>query len=192
MQENGWIVQENGWIIHWYAIQVRPRSEIATAKALSGKGFEPLVPLYKSRRNWSDRKVNLDLPLFPGYIFCRFDARTRLPIMTTPNVVRIVGNGKMPLPIDAHEIEAVERVLQSGYGIQPHPFVAVGSRVMINDGPLAGLEGIVKSLKNRRLVLSVGMVQQSICVDLKDDDFTIIKSTLPSYPAIAGMASVQA
>lgn len=185
-------MQENGWIIHWYAIQVRPRSEIATAKALSGKGFEPLVPLYKSWRHWSDRKVDLELPLFPCYIFCRFDARTRLPIMTTPNVVRIVGNGKMPLPIDAHEIEAVRRVLQSGYETQPHPFVAVGSRVMINDGPLAGLEGIVKSLKNRRLILSVGMVQQSICVDLKDDTFTIIQTASRSYPDVARMASFPA
>ena len=182
---------ENEWI-HWYAIQVRPRSEIATAKVLSGKGVEPLVPLYKSRRTWSDRKVDLELPLFPGYIFCRFDVRIRLPIMITPSVVRIVGNGKMPLPIDVHEIEAVMRVLQSGYEAQPHPFVAVGCRVMINHGPLAGLEGIVKSLRNRRLILSVGMVQQSICVDLKDDAFTVIQTAAPAYLGAARMASFPA
>src|SRR6185437_12544170 len=79
---------------NWYAIQVRPRSEFLTAKILVNKGFEPFVPQYKAVHSWSDRKVELELPLITGYIFCRFNPEVRLPIMTTAGVVRIVGTGK--------------------------------------------------------------------------------------------------
>lgn len=175
-------MEQKDWTINWYAIQVRPRSEVFAAKALRGKGFAPFVPLYKSRRTWSDRKVDLELPLFPGYIFCRFDPKTRLPIMTTPNVIRIVGTGKMPLPIEASEIEAVQQIVQCGYKAEPHPFITVGTRLIIEKGPLAGLEGIVKGHKNRQLILSIGMVQQSICVDLDKDAFTVIQSRPLLHP----------
>jgi transcription antitermination factor NusG len=154
--------------MNWYAIQVRPRSEISTARIIENKGYEPFVPLYKSRRTWSDRKIDLELPLFPCYIFCRFDPKIRLPIMTTPNVMQILGTRKMPLPIDPSEIEAVQQIVRYGYRAEPHSFLTVGARVFIKEGPLAGIEGIVKGHKNRQLVLSVGMVQQSICVDLHD------------------------
>src|SRR4051812_49011713 len=179
--------------MNWYAIQVRPRAEISTARILQNKGYELFVPLYKSRRTWCDRKIDLELPLFPSYIFCRFDPRTRLPIMTTPNVMRIVGTGKMPLPIDASEIEAVQQIVRHGYKAEPHPFLTVGSRVLIEKGPLAGIEGIVKGHKNRRLVLSIGMVQQSICIDLDDSALLVVQSAPlhHSGPAI-GMCSVPA
>jgi transcription termination/antitermination protein NusG len=175
-------VEKNERKIQWYAIQVRSRSEISTAQALSGKGFEPFVPLYKSRRAWSDRKVELELPLFPGYIFCQFDPRIRLPIITTPNVLRIVGTGKSPLPIEAAEIEAVQKIVQLGYQAKPHPFLMVGTRVVIERGPLMGLEGIVKGYKNRLLILSIGMVQQSICVDLDEDCPAVVPAVSLSQP----------
>jgi transcription antitermination factor NusG len=174
--------------LNWYAIQVRPRAEISTARILENKGYEPFVPLYKSRRTWSDRKIDLELPLFPSYIFCRLDPRTRLPIMTTPNVMRIVGTGKMPLPIEAAEIEAVQRIVRYGYKVEPHLYLTVGTRVLIEKGPLAGIEGIVKDRKNRHLVLSIGMVQQSICVDLDDSSLLVVQLPPLHHPTFAGEA----
>jgi len=162
-------MDENPQVANWYAIQVRSRSEFFTAKLLRNKGFDELVPRYKSKRRWSDRKMDIELPLFPGYIFCRFDPVLRLPIIMTSGVVRIVGIGKAPLPIDAREMEAILHVVNSRYEAEPYPFVTLGERIYIRRGPLAGLEGIISGYKNRRLILSVGLVQRSIAVELDDD-----------------------
>jgi transcription antitermination factor NusG len=151
---------------NWYAIQVRTRFEFSTAAILRNKGYWPFVPQYKSQRQWSDRRVELELPLFPGYIFCEFNVKVRMPILTTAGVVRIVGTGKMPLALEVYDIEAVRRVVQSGYRVRPHPFVAMGSRVRIEEGPLAGLKGIVQGKRNRRLILSIELIQQSIVIDM--------------------------
>ncbi|MGE5323513.1 MAG: transcription termination/antitermination protein NusG [Actinomycetota bacterium] len=161
---------------NWYAIQVRPKSEFATARILHNKGFEEFVPQYKGKRRWSDRKVELELPLFPGYIFCRFNPEIRLPIITTAGVVRIVGTGKMPLPIDQREIEAVLQIMHSRYRAEPHPFLTIGTRIRVEKGPLVGLEGIVSGYKNRQLIFSVGLVQKSIAVELDDDAIAVIPS----------------
>lgn len=162
----------------WYAIQVRSGFEFATANILDSKGFDLFVPKYKSKRQWSDRKVEYELPLFPGYIFCRFDARARRPIIITAGVVRIVGVGKTPVPLEDHEIEAVQRVVHLGAKVQPHPFLTVGARVKVDEGPLAGLEGIVTGHKNRRLILSIALVHQSISIEVEDWEVT----TLDPHP----------
>jgi len=152
----------------WYAIQVRPRSEFFAAKILHNKGFEPLVPHYKSTRSWSDRTMEITLPLFPGYIFCQFDPEVRLPILTTAGVIRILCSGSTPVSIDANEIEPVSRVLKSGCKAKPHAYILCGNKVLVHGGPLAGLQGIVSGYKNRRLILSIGIVQRSIAVELED------------------------
>jgi transcription antitermination factor NusG len=171
--------------IHWYGIQVRPRWELSAAKILRSKGFEPFVPQYRSRRVWSDRKVELDFPLFPGYIFCQFEAAARLPILTTAGVIRVVGTSKEPLPIEASEIEAVQQIVQSGFKAEPHPFIPVGSKVKMQSGPLAGLEGIVHGYKNRQLILSIGLIQRSVAVDLGDEAATSIGPTaIPQFEVI--------
>jgi transcription antitermination factor NusG len=161
-------MQQNDLAINWYAIHVRPRCEFLTAIALHNKGFELFVPRYTSKRKWSDRKVELELPLFPGYIFCKFDVRVRMPVLTTPGVMRIVGTSRTPLPLEAAEIEAVQRVVKSGCKVEPHPFIAVGSKVCIENGPLAGLEGMVTNHKNRQLVISISLVQQSISIAVEN------------------------
>jgi transcriptional antiterminator NusG len=171
--------------IQWYAIQVRPRCELSVAKILNVKGFEPFVPQYKSRRVWSDRKVELDFPLFPGYMFCQFDAIARLPILTTAGVIRVVGTSKEPLPIEASEIEAVQQIVQSGLKSEPHFFVPVGTKVKMQSGPLTGLEGIVQGYKNQQLILSIGLIQCSVAVDLGDKAATSIGATaIPQFEVI--------
>src|SRR5712692_6534478 len=83
----------------WFAIRVKSRHENVTAMALHRKGYEEFSPTYHTRNRWSDRDKELDLPLFPGYIFCRFNPLHRLPILTTPGIVSILGVGRIPLPV---------------------------------------------------------------------------------------------
>src|SRR5437016_11411375 len=84
----------------WFGLRVRSRSEQMAATALAGKGYKPFLPVYKVARRWTDRVKRVDMPLFPGYVFCRFDPQRRLPILITPGVVSVVGIGKAPAPID--------------------------------------------------------------------------------------------
>src|ERR1019366_9688620 len=127
----------------WYALRIQSRLGRLASTTLRGKGYEEFFPHYWSRRRWSDRVKKIELPLFPGYLFCQFDANDRLPILTTPGVIGILGAGKTPVPVDIEEIEAIRAILRSGLAAQPWPLLRVGAKVYIERGPLAGLEGIV-------------------------------------------------
>lgn len=151
----------------WFALQVRSRYENIVAAHLEGKGYQCLLPLYKSRRRWSDRFAEIEQPLFPGYVFCRLDPFDRFPILVTPGVVLIVGFGKTPVPIQETEIAAIQTVLKSGFPIQPYPFLKIGQRVRMENGPLSGLDGILSDFKgHNHLVLSVTLLQRSVAVQV--------------------------
>jgi transcription antitermination factor NusG len=151
----------------WYALRVRSRYESTVATHLQGRGYKPLVPLYKCRRRWSDRLKEIELPLFPGYVLCQFDPLNRLPILSIPGVLHVVGVGRTPVSIDESEIAAIEATVKSGLPSHPWPFVQVGHRVKIEYGPLSGLEGILLDFRGRqRLVISVTLLQRSVSVQV--------------------------
>jgi transcription antitermination factor NusG len=154
--------------LSWYALQIRSKMGSVASATLRGKGYDEFLPLYRSPRRWSDRTKELELPLFPGYLFCRFDVSDRLmPILTTPGVIGIVGAGKTPVSVDDEEIEAIRLILRSGFVAQPWPFLGAGSKVYIEGGPLAGVEGIVINTdKVYRLVVSVNLLQRSVAVEI--------------------------
>jgi len=153
---------------HWYAVRVQSRFANVASASLRGKGYEEFLPLYRSQRKWSDRVKQVEVPLFPGYLFCRFDPEgSTLPILSTPGVISIVGVGRYPFPIADHEIEAIRTVVRSGLVAQPWAYLGVGSRVYVDGGPLAGLEGIVTNAdKVCRLVVSVELLQRSVAVEI--------------------------
>ena len=154
----------------WYVLAVRNRFEKAIARNLRGKGHEEFLPLYRRASRWSDRTKHIDLPLFPGYVFCRFNPLNRLPILTIPGVNAIVGFGKTFIPVDECELNAIRAVMKSGNYCGPWPFLQVGERVRVEYGPLAGTEGIVLLCKNMyRLVISVNLLQRSVAVEIDRD-----------------------
>ena len=154
----------------WFALRVKSRYEKLAATMAHNKGFEEFLPLYKCRRRWSDRFKSVDLPLFPGYLFCRMNPEYRLPILTIPGVLHLVGLGRMPVPIDDAEVAAIQTAVRSGLGVEPWPFLDVGQRVRLEDGPLAGLEGIlVERRKQHRIVVSVTLLKRSVGVEIEAD-----------------------
>jgi transcription antitermination factor NusG len=153
----------------WYALQVRPRFEKAVASTLLSKGYEGFLPLYRHRSRWSDRVKEVHLPLFPGYLFCRFDLNKRLPILVTPGVIQVVGIGKAPHEVDEEEVAALQSLVISGLQAEPRSYLNVGERVRIGVGPLAGVEGILVLVKNaHRLVISVSLLQRSVSVEIDE------------------------
>ena len=161
----------------WFALQVRTRHEMGIADHLEAIGYESFLPLYKSRRRWSDRIKEVDTPLFPGYIFCRFNSQNWLPILKHPGVIQIVGYNRIPVPIDDFEIDAIRTLGASGLPNQPWPFPKVGDRVRIESGPLRGLEGMLVEFKNsRRFVVSVSLLQRSVAVEIDSLCVTLLSS----------------
>jgi transcription antitermination factor NusG len=166
----------------WFALQVRARHETGVADHLQGKGYESFLPLCKCRKRWSDRVKIVDAPLFPGYLFCRFNPEERLPILKTPGVIHIVGYNGLPVPIDEVEIKAVQTLVASGVPNQPWPFLAVGDRIRIESGPLRDLEGILVKFKgDHRLVLSVSLLQRSVAVEIDSAFVTSLRSVSASH-----------
>lgn len=152
----------------WYALQVRSRKESYVASQISGHGFEVLLPTCKSIRKWSDRVKELEQPLFPGYLFCRFDFQSRRPIVTTPGVLQVVGYGRTAIPVPNEEIHALQLAVSSDVPKQSWPYLEVGQRVRVSYGPLTGLEGILVNLKgNHRVVLSVTLLQRSVAMEVE-------------------------
>jgi transcription antitermination factor NusG len=149
----------------WYALWVRSRHERAVSELLLGKGIETFLPVCRSRRRWSDRIREVEIPLIPGYVFCRLDPKNRLPILTTPGVVNIVGAGKIPEPVDEIEMQSLIAAAQSGVHLRLWPFLKAGHRVVIEEGPLRSLEGILVTTKGEdQLILSVTLLQRSVAV----------------------------
>jgi transcription termination/antitermination protein NusG len=153
----------------WYALQVRPRCEKVVASTLVSKGFEGFLPLYSQRSQWSDRIKQLQLPLFTGYLFCRFDVNKRLPILVTPGVVRVVGIGGTPYPVEEREIQALQMIALSNLQAEPWSYLNIGQKVRIELGSLAGVEGILSGVKgSSKLVISVSLLKRSVAVEIDE------------------------
>jgi transcription antitermination factor NusG len=151
----------------WFAVLVRTSREKTANLLLENAGYECFLPISKYMRRWSDRMKELELPLFPGYLFCRMNPHDRLQVLMTPGIMQIVGVGKTPIPVDEEEIAALQRVGKSGLSTMPWPYLEVGHVVRIEDGPLRGLTGIIVKIKSGlKLVLSVSLLQRSVAVEV--------------------------
>jgi len=154
----------------WYGIRTRSNHERVAATVLTGKGYKPYLPLYRLQRNRADMLVATEHPLFPGYVFCRFDVKKRLPILTTTGVISVLGFGSEPAAIPDEEIEAVRAILNSGLAYAPCHYLREGQRVRVKCGSLEGLEGILVKKKTQcRMIISVTMLQRSISVEIDGD-----------------------
>ena len=151
----------------WYALYTRHQHEKTVTQILKNKGFETLLPLYSTAHRWKDRAKFVSLPLFPGYVFLRGGLERRLAIMTTPGIHSIVSSAGQPCAIPAAEIDAIERAVERGFRLEPHPLLKCGDWVRVKNGPLQGIQGILVRKKNLyRLVLSVEMLGKAASVEV--------------------------
>ena len=155
---------------NWFALRVKPNAEKAIAGALRRAGVEEYLPLVQRRQKWSDRWKLVEFPLFSGYVFCRTSFQCPYRVVSTPGVVGFVGFGGTPAAIPEWQIETVRRLIASGRRLWPMALLREGQRVAIQSGPLEGLEGILKKIKNdRQLVVGVELLNRSVAVTLDGD-----------------------
>src|SRR6266576_1797988 len=156
--------------MRWYALQVRTRWESSTALLLAGKGYQTVLPTYKStyeKKRLSGGPKHENAPLFPGYVFCQFDVQNRLPILVTPGVIAAVSFGRQPIPVEDAEITALQTIVSSGFRAEPWPYLELGQRIRIEIDALKGLEGILINFKgNQRIVVSVSLLRRSVALEI--------------------------
>jgi transcription antitermination factor NusG len=154
----------------WFALRVRSRCEKVVAVAARSKGFEDFLPLHRRRQRWSDRSKWVEVPLFPGYLFCRLNPEDRFSLLTIRGVMHIVGVGRIPEPVDEQEILAIQQAVRSDAAVEPWPFLEAGQRVRLSNGPLAGLEGILVSTEEQlRVVVGLSVLKRSVAVNVEPD-----------------------
>lgn len=157
--------------LRWYAAYTCANHEKRVRDQLEERSVESFLPVYETVRRWKDRRMHLQLPLFPGYVFVRMGLADRLRVLQVPSVVRLVGfNGQLTALPD-EEMEGLKKGMASGVFAEPCPFLSVGRRVRVRAGPLAGVEGIVMRRKNRlRLVISLELIQRAAMVEVDAAD----------------------
>jgi transcription antitermination factor NusG len=151
----------------WYALYTCSRHEKQVAAQLEQRGLEFFLPLYASVRRWKDRRVELDLPLFPGYVFVHIPLRERVRVLQVPGAVHFVAFQGTPSALAAEDVERLRNGLRSGVRAEPHPYLTIGRRVRVVRGPLTGMQGILLRRKERfRLVLSIELIMRSVAVEV--------------------------
>jgi transcription antitermination factor NusG len=168
----------------WYALYTRHQHEKAIAAMLSSKGFEIFLPLSSAVHHWKDRRKTVVLPVFPCYVFLRGGLQggvdRRFQVVSTPGVYSFVGAGGHPAAIPQPEIDAIRRTVETGAGIESHPFLKSGDWVRVTTGPLEGIEGVLVRQKGLcRLVLSVELLQKSVAVEVEAEAVEKITARRP-------------
>jgi len=156
---------------NWYAACTQPRHEKVVARQLEQRRIEHFLPLYRETRRWKDRRKQLDLVLFPGYVFIRLDLRDRLKVLQLQSVLRFVCFHGQPAVLPELEMEALRCGLADGIYARSHPYLKAGRRVRVAHGPLAGVEGILLRTKEKcRVVISMEAIQQSVALEVDAAD----------------------
>ncbi len=163
----------------WYAASTAPCREKRVLDHLAIRQIESFLPLYRTSRKWKNGcRVELERPLFPGYVFVRMLSTERVRVLEVPSVVSIVSRGRVPEPLDDHAIAALRDNLVFK-NVEPHPYLAMGERVAISNGPFAGLCGIVLRLKGSlRVVISLDLLMQSMAVEVDTEDIEPFRKSL--------------
>lgn len=156
---------------NWYALTTCSRHEKIVAAQIERRSFQCFLPLYRSSRRWKDRRKELNLALFPGYVFVRMALEDKLRVLQLPGVVRLVSFNGKPAALPDAEIEALQARLSGDIRVEPHPYLRTGRRVRVRSGAMQGLEGIVVRRKERyRVIFSIDLIMRSVAVEVDEAD----------------------
>jgi len=155
----------------WYAVYTCARHEKSVARQIEERRLCCYLPLYRSVRRWKDRRKELELALFPSYVFVQMSLSSQLTVLKVPGVVRLVSFNGKPAALPAEDIEALRDRLSRDAKVEPHPYLRAGRKVRVRTGPFQGLEGVIVRRKDRcRLVFSIDLIQRSLAVEVDEAD----------------------
>jgi transcription antitermination factor NusG len=162
----------------WYAGYTASRHEKRVADHFAQRGVEHFLPLYETIHRWNNGRHRVQLPLFPSYIFVRIALRDRLRVIEVPGFVRLVGFNSLPHPLPEADINRMKDALNKGVLAEPYPYLTVGTRVEIRNGPMQGMTGILLRRQNEcRVVISVDLIMRSMAVEVEAEDVVPIRKS---------------
>lgn len=162
---------------HWFAAYTRSRHEKAVAAKLEFLEIVHFLPLYSHVSRWKDRKVKLQLPLFPSYVFVCTQPDQRIRILQLPGVLSLVSSNGKPVDMPEGDIERLQASLLQGVEFEPHDYLQVGQRVRLIRGPFEGYEGILQQKKNKtQIVMSIHQIMRSFALTVEVEDLEILGS----------------
>ncbi len=141
----------------WYALLTRSRFENVVRENLTKKSIEVFLPKIKTRSRRKDRRVMIDVPLFPGYLFVKtsLEPENHLQIVKTTGAVRLLGYNGNPVSVTEDNIESLKIITDSELNIIKGSSAGIpkGTNVMIISGPMAGVKGEFVKYKNKNRVI---------------------------------------
>ena len=173
----------------WVAVFSHAGRERSVQQGLAERGYETFLPTYAVRSERGARRLSTRV-LFPGYVFCRYLEHAVHRIVSVPNVLRLVGTTRNAEPIPDEEIDSIRRIIGSGVYSEPWFYVTAGTRVVITNGALRGLEGIfVNAASASRVIVSVTLLQRSVAVEVHATDVAPVKHADVREAALMSLAS---
>jgi transcription antitermination factor NusG len=162
---------EDYYIPRWYAAYTCPRHEKYVTRQAQERELDCFLPVYHSLRRWKDRRKEIELALFPGYVFVHIPLKDRLRVLQIPGVVHLVSFNGMPAALPDTDIEGLRAGLEKQVCVLPHPYLKVGRKVLVRSGPMRGMQGILTRKKDRvRLVVSLELIMRSVAVEVDAAD----------------------
>jgi len=158
----------------WHVLHVNPNHEKRVAQHLIVRSIEHYLPLYTQRVRWTDRTVVAERPLFSGYVFARFAPQSRITVISTPGVLRLLGDEERDL-VSGEELDKIREGLANGLLLRPHGSFEVGARVRVRDGVFAGVEGVVTEFRHQcRVIISLSGIRQYFSLEVALDELQIL------------------
>ena len=159
----------------WYAVYTMSRHEKRVAAHCERIAIEHFLPLYTWRRSWKNRTtVDLQMPLFPNYIFVQLSPEDHGPLMRLPGVLSTVGNAAGPVSIQESEMEVLRRIMECK-AIEPHPYITAGDKVRVKGGPLEGIVGVVlRKANGLRFIVTLDLIGKSVALDIESSALELI------------------
>ena len=158
----------------WHVLHVLSNHEKKVAQHLQVRTIEYYLPLYKEKVKWTDRTVVAERPLFSGYVFARFDPEYRVPVISTPGVLRLLGDQMGDL-VEDEELEKIRTGLAKGLPLRPHPSITIGTKVRIRNGVFEGVEGVVSELRQQcKVIITLAAVRQCFSLESEIDDLQVL------------------
>lgn len=151
----------------WYVIYTAPKAEKKIASTICDLGMESYLPLYTSIRKWSDRKKKVELPLFPNYVFVKTEATNRFDLFGVQGILKFVSVQRNPVVVPESEIEMIRKVLDKKYEVLQEDYFQAGTKVMVKEGQLGGLVGVVlKQNGTSRVMLRIEELQKAFSINI--------------------------
>ncbi len=170
----------------WRVLHVIANHEKRVVRHLASRGLEHYLPLYSLKSRWSDRTVELERPLFPGYVFTRFRATERIAVLGTPGVFSLLGDEDLGT-VSAEEIERIREALAAGHTLRPHPALLKGTRVRVRNGVFEGSEGLVAEFRGQcKVILTVKAIHQCFALCVESGDIEVVTGNTAPTDRVLG------